>query len=165
LSTSQVSHELTSDVVLTALHPLVEGGVIPPERWLHRSPDAQRRAVVWLASYCPSHIRRAELVRRLVAALPPSMPMHSVGNCLHNHDEPALLRKGGWAEANASIWESKARVPRGRLHTLPCTSPAPHLHLTCTRPQVRVLSGYAVCLIAENSVAAEPLVHSALNVA
>ena len=123
------------------------------------------RAVVWLASYCPSHTRRAELVRRLVAALPPSMPMHSVGNCLHNHDEPALLRKGGWAEGNESIWESKARVPRGRLHTLPCTSPAPHLHLTCTRPQVRVLSGYAVCLIAENSVAAEPLVHSALNVA
>ena len=26
-----MSHELDSDVVLTALHPLVEGGVIPPD--------------------------------------------------------------------------------------------------------------------------------------
>ena len=29
----KVSHELDSDFVLTALHPLVEGGVIPPEEW------------------------------------------------------------------------------------------------------------------------------------
>ena len=61
----KVSHELDSDVVLTALHPLVEGGAIPPSTWLRLSADeaiAGRSAVVWIASYCPAHSRRAELV-------------------------------------------------------------------------------------------------------
>lgn len=68
----KVSHELDSDVVLTALHPLVEGGVIPPDEWLHATAATPppRMAISWLASYCPAPNRRDELVRRLQASLP-----------------------------------------------------------------------------------------------
>lgn len=68
----KVSHELDSDVVLTALHPLVEGGVIPPDEWLHATAATPppRMAISWLASYCPAPNRRDELVLRLQASLP-----------------------------------------------------------------------------------------------
>lgn len=124
----KVSHELDSDVVLTALHPLVEGGAIPPSTWLRLSADeaiAGRSAVVWIASYCPAHSRRAELVRHLQHALPSSVPLLSIGRCMHNHDEPLLIAKQADGGGNASTWMSK----------------------------IRVLSQYTFCLIAENSIA------------
>eukprot|EP00966_Prymnesium_polylepis_P196747 4558990-Prymnesium_polylepis.1 len=123
----KVSHERSSDVVLTALHPLVEGGVISPDRWLN--PASQQRAMVWLASPkkslgCSTSNRRDELVRRLERALGPTTPVHSVGRCLHNHDHPVLQGKQSDGGGNQSTWMSK----------------------------IRVLSEYAFCLITENSI-------------
>ena len=163
----KVSHELDSDVPLTALHPLVEGGRtpqprrpltrapsathcslcaprcacvracvraagIPPKRW-HRRPEGgapARRAIVFLASPkgatgCTTPNRRDELVRQLQASLPPSLPLHAIGRCLHNFDEPLLIEKQTDGGGNASTWRSK----------------------------VAALSQYAFCLVAENSVA------------
>ena len=124
----KMSHELDSDVVLTALHPLVEGGNIPPNQWLRQTAAAatlQRSALVWIASYCPAASRRAELVRRLQHALPPSLPLLSIGKCMRNHNEPLLQDKQSDGGGNASTWWSK----------------------------VRALSWYRFCLIAENSIA------------
>ena len=42
--------------------------------------------MVWLASNFDSKNLREALVRWLGAALPPTLPLHSVGRCLHNHD-------------------------------------------------------------------------------
>ena len=122
----KVSHELDSDVVLTALHPLVEGGTIPPAQWRHGVPP--RRAIVWLAAPksvggCATPNRRDELVRRLRSALPPWLPLHAIGKCLHNHDEPLLQGKQSNGGGNASTWGSK----------------------------VRALSQYTFCLVTENS--------------
>lgn len=62
--------------MLTALHPLVEGGAIPPDEWLHATAATPppRMAISWLASYCAAPNRltnqRDELVRRMQASLP-----------------------------------------------------------------------------------------------
>lgn len=58
--------------MLTALHPLVEGGTIPPDEWLHATTATPPplMAISWIASYCPAPNRRDELVRRLQASLP-----------------------------------------------------------------------------------------------
>ena len=125
----KVSHEHDSDIVLTALHPLVEGGPIAPDRWERRSPSTGplRQALVWLASNCATPNLRGELVRRLRVALPSSLPLHSVGRCLHTHDAPLLAPKPAELQGGASSasWASK----------------------------VRVLSTYAFCLVTENSMA------------
>ncbi len=119
----KVSYELDSDVVLTALHPMVEGGAIPPSEWLQR-PARSRRAIVFVASNCASRNERELLVRRLRAALPRTLPLHSVGKCLHTHEVPALAPQPAHRRTGET-WRSK----------------------------VRVLSQYAFCLVAENSIA------------
>jgi hypothetical protein len=123
----KVSHELDSDVVLTALHPLVEGGTIPPDEWLHHPPAAKRprMAIVWLASYCGSPNRRDVLARRLQESLPPSLPLLSIGRCLHNHDEPLLQAKAARGRNDRGLYSSK----------------------------MRALASYAFCLVTENSAA------------
>lgn len=122
----KVSHELDSDIVLTALHPMVEGGVIPPEQWLGRPTRPPVSAVVWLASNCASRNDRELLARKLLAALPPTLPLHSIGRCMHTRDAPALAPQPAGGRF-LSTWLSK----------------------------VRVLHGYAFCLVAENSIAAD----------
>ena len=130
----KVSHELDSDVVLTALHPLVEGGAIPPSLWLRSAGGMgpRVRGIAWLASPkasggCATPNRRDELVRRLERALPRSLPLYAIGRCLHNRDEPRLVAKQADGGGNASTWGSK----------------------------VRALGRYAFCLVAENSIAAD----------
>ena len=119
----KVSHELNSDIVLTALHPMVEGGPIVPSKWLPRRV-LTKRAVVWLASNCASRNAREELVRRLASALHPTLPLHSIGKCLHTHSVPELSLQPEH-DRTMDTWISKARV----------------------------LAGYAFCLITENSIA------------
>ena len=124
----KVSYEHDSDVVLTAVHPLVEGGIVPPARWVHARPRDARTAVVWLASNCDSKNRREALVRRLGAALPPTLPLHSVGRCLHNHDADELQPKAGaWTDGDDASLRSK----------------------------LALLGGYAFSLVLENSIAAD----------
>jgi hypothetical protein len=123
----KVSYELDSDVIMTALHPMVEGGTIPPDEWL-REPAArsQPAAIVYIASNCASRNEREQLVRRLQAALPPTLPLHSVGKCLRTHEAPALVpQPAAGRPRDGTTWRSKARA----------------------------LSAYAFCLIAENSIA------------
>ena len=114
--------------MFTAVHPLVEGGIVPPARWVHARPRDARTAVVWLASNCDSKNRREALVRRLGAALPPTLPLHSVGRCLHNHDADELQPKAGaWTDGDDASLRSK----------------------------LALLGGYAFCLVLENSIAAD----------
>lgn len=123
----KVSYELDSDVIMTALHPMVEGGTIPPAEWL-REPAARSRpaAIVYVASNCASRNEREQLVRRLQAALPPTLPLHSVGKCLHTHEAPELAPQPATGRPrDGTTWRSKARA----------------------------LSAYAFCLVAENSIA------------
>ena len=132
----KTSYELDSDVVLTSVHPLVEGGIVPPDSWLGRGsgsalPSRSRAAsaIVWMAGNCDSKNRREELVRRLIKALPPSLPLHSVGRCLHNHDAPSLAPKtGAWAADAADDG---------------------------LRSKLATLGSYAFCLVLENSIAAD----------
>ena len=126
----KVSHEHDSDLLLMpGVHPLVEGGVLPPTRWLRRRAARQRRALVWMAHNCESRNRREQLVRALQRQLPASLPLHSVGRCVHTHDAPTLMPKAGaWA-------------PGGESASL--------------RSKLAVLGGYAFCLVLENSIAAD----------
>ena len=126
----KVSYEYDSDVVLTGgIHPLVEGAAIPPPLWLRQPISAARSAIVWVASNCDSRNRREELVRRLQAALPSSLPLHSVGRCLHNHDAPELTH------TTAAI---------SGTHDAPWV-----------RSKLSLIGGYAFCLVLENSIAAD----------
>ena len=110
----KVSHEYDSDVILTTgIHPLVEGGVIPPALWPRQAHAAaaatasepRASAIVWLASNCDSRNRREELVRRLQSSLPSSLPLHSVGRCLHNHDDTSLVKPtGSWSGSHDAPW-------------------------------------------------------------
>ena len=126
----KVSHELDSDIVLTALHPLVEGGVVPPAHWLNAPANAPSKlAIVWMAKNCESRNKRETLVRSLQRELPPSLPLHSLGECLHTHDAPSLAPKSGaWAPDAAD----------GSLVS-----------------KLTTLAGYTFCLVLENSIAAD----------
>ena len=127
----KASYELDSDIVLTSLHPLVEGGVVDPSRWLPPHPS-KRNAIVFLASNCESKNAREELVRRLQRALPATrLPLHSVGRCLHNFDAPSLAPKtGAWAGAGEGDDSSLAS-------------------------KLELLRSYQFCLVLENSNAAD----------
>ena len=61
------------------------------------------------------------------ASLPPSVPLLSIGRCLHNHHEPLLTRKPSHGYNSRALYGSK----------------------------LRALSRYAFCLVTENSAAAD----------
>ena len=94
---------------------------IPPHRWI-KNTGRRTRAIVFIASHCHAHNDRTELVRRLMRALPPSLPVHSLGKCLHNHELPAKVleqtaweTKGAAATASRTIFWSKVRVMAAAL--------------------------------------------------
>ena len=126
----KVSTEIDSDVMLTAVHPLVEGGVVPPAHWLHAPAGASPKlAIVWMAKNCESRNKRELLVTSLRAALPASLPLHSLGECLHTHDAPSLAPKtGAWA---------------------------PDASDDALRSKLTTLGSYTFCLVLENSIAAD----------
>lgn len=125
----QMSYELDAALPITAVHPGTGWVVVPPSDWINvpwssssasSSPQPRRQkqtqkqnAVVWLAGNCDSRSNRERMVRRLIAQLPPELPLHSVGRCMHNNDPPrgALKPKTAGGGVDDTTVLSKVGVP------------------------------------------------------
>lgn len=140
----KISYEPDADVVMTAAHPVTDGGAILPASWSHSPWGERREAVVWLSSNCASLNRREALVALLRARLPAArLRLDAFGGC---------ARAAG-SEAPASLLP-----PAGAGGQRPQSAAAKY------GAKVRLFSHYRFCLVAENSLApwyvTEKLLHA-----
>ena len=93
-------------------------------------------AIAWAAGPCerstPSN--REQLVRELTASLGFALPVHAMGDCLHNHEQPSL--GDDEPEAGPRVSRMAAALPGRRLYWR----------------KIRAYSRYRFCLVAENSI-------------
>ena len=94
-------------------------------------------AIAWTAGSCtnnPTPSRRESLIASLAAALGPALPLHAMGSCLHNFEDP-----GANAGREDGGGPSTGGLPGRRMYWR----------------KIRTYSRYRFCIAAENSIEAD----------
>lgn len=154
----------SSIVVSQALSKVVLGGPFAPRTWLNLGVLPNMSAIAWAAGPCPRQTpsKREQLVQDLTTSLGGALPVHAMGACLHNHDQPGI--RDDEPEAGPAVSRVAASLPGRRLYWR----------------KIRAYSAYRFCLVAENSIETDwiteklfhafaagclPIYHGAPNVA